>query len=253
MVIIFKFRTRTPGVGHGYITCFRTQFLNQNFTIAILSSSAHPMSRAQSSGNSFSSVSSLTSVSSVREEPFKEHVRDIKTGPTALETLVEHATFLIDKLAANEEKDTYQGGSTVQLHAVLRAMLVHADGCSGKQGTRYTAAAIWACVVQDDTESADTLQMLHDLAETWALISYSFVSASDMPMIYLSYIVKFNRSHSAQQNRTPSEAATPSRDLTAMSMDRGVTSKARPASFKDQASSHISHKSYYFAYEAFGT
>jgi hypothetical protein len=97
---------------------------------------------------------------------------------------VEHATFLIDKLAANEEKDTYQGGSTVQLHAVLRAMLVHADGCSGKQGTRYTAAAIWACVVQDDTESADTLQMLHDLAETWALISFSFVSASDMPMTY---------------------------------------------------------------------
>jgi hypothetical protein len=63
-----------------------------------------------------------------------------------------------------------------------------------------------------------------------------------MPIIYmkLSYVVKANRSHSAQQNRTPSEAATPTRDLTAMLMDRGVTSKDRPATFKDQASTHIS-------------
>jgi hypothetical protein len=127
-----------------------------------------PQLAAQSSGSSFSSLSSLSSVTSVREEPFKEHIHNIKTGPTALETLVENATFLIYKLAENEEKDVYQyGGSTVKLHAVLRAMLVHADGCGGEQATRYTAAAIWGCVVNDDVQSADTLQMLHDLAETW--------------------------------------------------------------------------------------
>jgi hypothetical protein len=77
-------------------------------------------------------------------------------------------------------------------------------------------------------------------------------------MIYmeLSHIVKANRSHYARQNGIPSEAATPSRDLTAMLIDRGVTSKDRPATFKDQASTHISgaqfHKSDYILYEAFG-
>ena len=113
-------------------------------------------------------VASLSSVTSVRSQAFKEHVDNIKTGQTALDALVKAANTLVDELASNEEKNTYKyGGSTLKLHPVLRAMLVHADGCGGKQGTRYTAAAILGCVVNDNSESADTLQMLHDLAVTW--------------------------------------------------------------------------------------
>ena len=112
-----------------------------------------------------SSLTSLSSVTSVRDEPFKEQVNNLKTGPIPLSSLVENATNLINKLADNNQKNNYTyGGSTLQLHAVLREMLRHAGDCGGEYGRRYAASAICACAIGDDP---DTPQMLHDLAETW--------------------------------------------------------------------------------------
>ena len=59
------------------------------------------------------------------------------------------------------------------------------------------------------------------------LISFSFVSAFTFP-------VRATASHSAQQNKTPSGIATPSRENTTSLMDRGVTSGDRSGTFKDQ-------------------
>jgi len=139
----------------------------------------------------------------------------------SLEILLKMANALIDELARNEEKDVYiYGGSTLNLHLVLLAMLFHADGCGGEHGTRYVTAAVLACVINDDAESGDTLQMLRDLALTW--------------VSHLLFVFKANRSHSVQHNKTPSEVATPSRDHTATLMDRGVSSTDRSGAFRDQ-------------------
>jgi hypothetical protein len=114
------------------------------------------------------SLSSLSAVTSVRDETFKKQIDDLKKGPTPLPTLVGTATKLINILAADEKNNNYKyGGSTVKLHAVLLAMLDHAENCGGEDGKRYTAAAICLCAVLDDPENKMTLQMLRDLSEFW--------------------------------------------------------------------------------------
>jgi len=194
--------------------------------------------------SSTSSFASLHAVTSVRNAPYKEAVEDLKTGPTPLQSLVETATALIDMLAANEQKNIFEyNGSKLNLDAILRAMLHHAEGCGGETGERYTASAICRCAIRDDPENEQTLQMLHDLAKTWVsrlLLICKCQSVSANPLadqLHAGYPVRITASHSAQQNMTPSGNATPTLDDTDSLMDRGVTSSKRDDDFKDQVGS----------------
>jgi hypothetical protein len=118
--------------------------------------------------SSASSRASLTSVISVREDTFKEAVNDLKAGDIPLSELIETAVVLINTIASNEEKNTFEySKSKLNLHTVLQAMLDHAEGCGGQDGKRYTASAIYLCSVEDDPDNEKTLLMLRDLAITW--------------------------------------------------------------------------------------
>ncbi|KAF5378191.1 hypothetical protein D9615_007500 [Tricholomella constricta] len=181
--------------------------------------------RTSSSLRSLSSTSlwPLSSVISVRDEAFKAAVDDLKTGPTPLQRLVETATTLIDTIAAHEEENTFNyNGSKLQLHAVLWAMLYHAESCGGQGGKRYTASAISLCDIHDDPDSEKTFLMLRDLVTTW--VSH---------LLFIFHTTA-SHSHSAQRNMTPSGLATPTREDTASLMDRGVMSKNRDGDFRGQ-------------------
>lgn len=48
-------------------------------------------------------------------------------------------------------------------------MLLDADACGGEDGTDYAASSIITCIVEDDPNGEETLDMLRDLAITWVL------------------------------------------------------------------------------------
>jgi hypothetical protein len=91
----------------------------------------------------------------------------VRTCDIPIDELVGTATALIAKLEGNEDKNTLTyGGCTLKLHRVHLAMLAHAESCGGESSTRYTAAAIYACIVRDQ-DDPQTLDMLHELGKTW--------------------------------------------------------------------------------------
>jgi len=116
------------------------------------------------------SSASDASVVSVRSVDFKQtvgHLIEDKSLDT--KDLVVEAMTLIDRLSNNPEKNVYacSGSPSVDLHAILREMINHAEGCGGTKGRRYAASAVVACGRYGDHGTPNTIGLLRDLGMTW--------------------------------------------------------------------------------------
>ncbi|KAF8956807.1 hypothetical protein BDZ97DRAFT_1737811 [Flammula alnicola] len=182
---------------------------------------AHNQNDSLNSLSSLTSVTTLSSRASVKAyEELKEYIAGIEQGQIKLPELVDAAEKIVsEKFAPHPQKTyVYKKASekvSVNLDAVMRAMLAHAEGCGGEGGKRYVASAIVACGKKGDDEAV--VAALTALGITW--------------LTHLLFIFKTSRSHENQPNREPSGAATPSLEETTSHIGKGVGHRA--ASFKD--------------------
>lgn len=173
-----------------------------------------------SSGASYSSMSTLTSISSSRSEDsmisidfYKQVLEPIRQAtaagtPVSLDVLVDAAKQIINEKFAPKPQSIFEHqGVSLQLDKVMTAMLACADECGGKDGTRYVAGAVVACVkAGEDLEGI--VGALRALGITW--------------VTHLLFIFKTTGGHGNQHNDQPSQVATPTLDQTAVYLGEGV-------------------------------
>ncbi|KAF5325234.1 hypothetical protein D9619_009581 [Psilocybe cf. subviscida] len=179
----------------------------------------HKASHSVDSISSLSSLSSLSSESSVQlyEKRLKPEISAIQNSSATLQELVDTATNTVNEVFAVNPKSifTYKGadgGVSVHLDKVMLAMLAFAGDCGGESGQRYVAAAISSCLKEEDVVGA-----LAGLGITW--------------LTHLLFVFKASRGHANQLNKTPSEVATPTIDVTVTHLMEGVG--PRQKSFRD--------------------
>jgi hypothetical protein len=135
--------------------------------------------------DSHSSVSSLTSISSrasveIYNRDLKPAISDILQNDEDLPNLVNKAEEMVKIFSADQRNIfTYQEGdkkATVNLHAVMSAMLTRVEECGGESGKRYVASAIASCGRKGDN---NTIELLAALGTTW--------------LTHLLFICKFQR------------------------------------------------------------
>ena len=135
--------------------------------------------------NSHRSVSSLTSISwrasiEIYNRDLKPAISDILQSDEDLSNLVNNADEMVKMFSADQRNIfTVQKGdkkATVNLHAVMSAMLTCVEECGGKNGKRYVASAIVSCGRKGDD---NMIELLAALGTTW--------------LTHLLFICKFQR------------------------------------------------------------
>ena len=137
--------------------------------------------------NSHCSVSSLTSISSrTSVEIYNGDLKPVISGilqsdEGLLANLVNKAEEMLKMFSADQRNIfTVQKGdkkATVNLHAVMSAMLTCVEECGGKNGKRYVASAIVSCGRKGDSDNM--IELLAALGTTW--------------LTHLLFICKFQR------------------------------------------------------------
>ena len=135
--------------------------------------------------NSHCSVSSLTSISwrasiEIYNRDLKPSISDILQSDENLTNLVTKAEEMLKMFSGDQRNSfTVQKGdkkATMNLHAVMSAMLTCVEECGGKNGKRYVASAIVSCGCKGDD---NVIELLAALGTTW--------------LTHLLFICKFQR------------------------------------------------------------
>ena len=135
--------------------------------------------------HSHCSVSSLTSISwrtsvEIYNGDLKPVISDILQSDEDLPNLVNKAEEML-KMFSTDQRNTFkcQKGdekATVNLHAVMSAILTCVEECGGEKGKRYVASAIVSCGCKGDD---NVVELLAALGTTW--------------LTHLLFICKFQR------------------------------------------------------------
>ncbi|KAF8179217.1 hypothetical protein BJ912DRAFT_982930 [Pholiota molesta] len=117
-------------------------------------------------------------------ESLSGEVTRIQQSQTDLQTLVDGARKLITEKLIPSPGNTYRhtnknGPVSLNLDAVISAMLAFSGDCGGEKGTRYVASAVTACSGKDGGDDDDVVHALVALGVTW-LTHFLFVLKAGM-------------------------------------------------------------------------
>jgi hypothetical protein len=121
--------------------------------------------------DSHSSVSSHSWRASVEiyNKDLKPAISDILQNDEDLPNLVNKAEEMVKMFSADQRniftcQEPGDEKASVNLHAVMSAMLTCAEECGGERGKRYVASAITSCGRKSD---GDVMELLAALGTTW--------------------------------------------------------------------------------------
>ena len=123
--------------------------------------------------HSHCSVSSLTSISSrtsveIYNGDLKAVISDILQSDEDLPNLINKAEEMLKMLSTDQRNIfTCRKGdekATVNLHAIMSAILTCVEECGGEKGKRYVASAIVSCGRKGDD---NMIELLAALGTTW--------------------------------------------------------------------------------------